>query len=41
MKQSDAGQEYNSARAIVENCILVALSAREIFYNDAELRRVA
>ena len=39
MKQSDTGQEY-SARAIVENCILVALSAREIFYNDAELSQV-
>ena len=43
VKQSGAGQEYDSVRAIVENCIPVALSAREIeeaSYNDAELSQV-
>ena len=43
VKQSDAGQEYDSVGAIVENCIPVALSAREIEevpYNDAELSQV-
>ena len=29
VKQSDTGQEYDSVRAIVENCIPVALSARD------------
>ena len=43
VKQSDAGQEYDSVRAIVKNCIPVAISAREIeeaSYNDAELSQV-
>ncbi|XP_015775681.1 PREDICTED: uncharacterized protein LOC107353811 [Acropora digitifera] len=43
VKQSDTGQEYYSVRAIVENCIPVALSAIEIekaSYNDAELSQV-
>ncbi|XP_015763913.1 PREDICTED: uncharacterized protein K02A2.6-like [Acropora digitifera] len=43
MYVSDAGQEYDSVQAIVENCIPVALSAREIeeaSYNDAELSQV-
>ena len=43
VKQSDTGQEYDSVRAIVENCIPVALSAIEIeeaSYNDAELTQV-
>ena len=43
VKQSDAGHKYDSVGAIVENCIPVALSAREIeeaSYNDAELSQV-
>ena len=43
VKHLDAGQEYNSVRAIIENCIPVALSAREIeeaSYNDAGLSQV-
>ena len=43
VKQSDAGQEYDSVRAIVENCIPMALLAREIeeaSYSDAELSQV-
>ena len=43
VKQPDAGQKYDSVRAIVENCLPVALSAREIeeaSYNDAELSQV-
>lgn len=42
-KQSDAGQEYDSVQAIVENCIPIAFSTREIeeaSYNDAELSQV-
>ena len=43
VKQSDTGQEYDSVRAIVDNCIPVALSAIEIVeasFNDAELSQV-
>ena len=43
VKQSDAGQEYDSVQAIVENCIPIAFSTREIeeaSYNDAELSQV-
>ena len=43
VKQSDAGQEYDSVRALLENCVPVALSAREVeeaSYNDAELSQV-
>ena len=43
VKQPDAGQKYDCVRAIVENCLPVALSAREIeeaSYNDAELSQV-
>ena len=43
VKQPDTGQKYDSVRAIVENCLPVALSAREIeeaSYNNAELSQV-
>ena len=43
MRQRDLGEKYDSVRAIVENCVPVALSLREIeeaSYSGAKRSRV-